>query len=190
MERNSIFISYYNYLLKDYLDRETVLAEETNIDEETGALMEWIFDFKECKSEQLEEIKEKSVDFVLETYSEGSVCQKVISEEENIVIRIYFDNSNSLKRTLSRPKIVVLRKVLKYKYQLYMLNYNISFDSIEVEEPQRLLGTSKRHMIFSIINGVFIFGMVSFGSTIVKYGMALGYIALAAIVERIFDYRI
>lgn len=58
MNKNSITLSYYNYIIKEYPNKDSIVTDDINLDEDNGALMAWKFDFNRCSDEQIESLKE------------------------------------------------------------------------------------------------------------------------------------
>lgn len=190
MNKNSITLSYYNYIIKDYPNKDSIVTDDINLDEDYGALMAWKFDFNRCSDEQIESLKENSRTFILDNYNKNSVGYKTtFPSEKEMNVYIFFEDSSHLKASLDRPRFLDLRAVVKERYQLYIERCDIKVDSIYFEEPQMFSGSFTRRLAFYIINFFVIYFMVSSDDRPFKYVVAATWFILIVVIEKLFNRR-
>lgn len=151
-DRNVVKLELYQHIISDHPELMEYADKDMAETCEIGACMKWRFIFEKHIADDLELLKEHSVDFLLDSYGKGIICYKAVSSQVcELTVYAFFKDMDAVEECLKRRAFAAYQAEIERDYKLFMRERNLLINYIDFDEPQELLGTSKRKNWFTLI---------------------------------------
>ncbi len=151
-DNNLISLDLHKYLISNNPELMKHVDESIALNQEVGACLEWKYNFEKYITDDIDILKEYSVMFLLAFYKKDLLCHKVISKDNIIVVYMFFKDSDGAENCLKRLTFFSYHTEIEEDYKLFLSERNIFIEGLDFNEPQELLGTSKRNIWVTIIH--------------------------------------
>lgn len=185
---NVVYLNLNQYYMLEHPELKQYVYEEFALAIETGACLEWKYNFDKCIESDIPKLKEKSIGFLLEFYSKELLCHKVISSKENeTIVYMFFKDDRDLSQCLNRPGLASYKDEIGSDYKNYMKDNGLQIFQLLFGEPQEFLGTTDRSILFNIAYILVVFPVfLHVDSWILKAVLMLCIFAIIGVIEKIF----